>query len=62
VADLDNDEQYEFVVGADTNGDGQPEIALSAWDQCIYLLDKNGQPLWGQLGFLSSHSRGNNLN
>ena len=34
---------------ADVNGDGQPEIAFGAWDQCIYLLDHNGQPLWGNL-------------
>jgi hypothetical protein len=34
---------------ADVNGDGQPEIAFGAWDQCIYLLDRHGQPLWGNL-------------
>jgi hypothetical protein len=34
---------------ADVNGDGQPEIAFGAWDQCAYLLDRNGQPLWGNL-------------
>ena len=33
----------------DVNADGQPEIAFGAWDQCIYLLDRNGQPLWGNL-------------
>jgi len=33
----------------DVNGDGYPEIAFGAWDQCIYLLDRNGQPLWGNL-------------
>jgi hypothetical protein len=33
----------------DVNGDGQPEIAFGAWDQCIYLLDASGKPLWGNL-------------
>jgi hypothetical protein len=33
----------------DVNGDGQPEIAFGAWDQCLYLLDRNGQPQWGNL-------------
>ncbi len=34
---------------ADMNGDGFPEITFGAWDQCLYLLDRNGQPLWGNL-------------
>jgi hypothetical protein len=34
---------------ADINADGQPEITFGAWDQCIYLLDRNGQPLWGNI-------------
>ncbi len=34
---------------ADINGDGQLEITFGAWDQCIYLLDRNGNPLWGNL-------------
>lgn len=33
----------------DVNGDGYPEIAFGAWDQCIYLLNRAGQPLWGNL-------------
>lgn len=33
----------------DVNGDGQVEIAFGAWDQCFYLLNKNGVPLWGNL-------------
>lgn len=33
----------------DINADGKPEIAFGAWDQCIYLLDANGRPLWGNL-------------
>jgi hypothetical protein len=33
----------------DINDDGFPEIAFGAWDQCLYLLDRNGLPLWGNL-------------
>ncbi|MFN2224967.1 MAG: FG-GAP-like repeat-containing protein [Anaerolineae bacterium] len=33
----------------DINDDGQPEITFGAWDQCIYLLNRQGQPLWGNL-------------
>jgi hypothetical protein len=33
----------------DVNGDGQVEIVFGAWDQCLYLLNRNGQPLWGNL-------------
>ncbi len=33
----------------DINNDGQLEIAFGAWDQCIYLLNRFGQPLWGNL-------------
>jgi len=33
----------------DINNDGQLEIAFGAWDQCIYLLNRQGQPLWGNL-------------
>jgi len=28
-----------------------PEIVVGAWDNCIYLLDKNGSPLWGVVPF-----------
>jgi hypothetical protein len=34
---------------ADINADGYPEITFGAWDQCIYLLDRDGQPLWGNI-------------
>lgn len=33
----------------DINDDGQLEITFGAWDQCIYLLDRFGEPLWGNL-------------
>jgi hypothetical protein len=33
----------------DVNGDGEIEIAFGAWDQCLYLLNKNGESLWGNL-------------
>ncbi|MBN1138755.1 MAG: FG-GAP repeat protein [Anaerolineae bacterium] len=33
----------------DVNGDGEIEIAFGAWDQCFYLLNKYGEPLWGNL-------------
>ena len=33
----------------DINNDGQLEIAFGAWDQCIYLLNRYGQPMWGNL-------------
>jgi len=28
-----------------------PEIVVGAWDNCIYLLDKNGSSLWGVVPF-----------
>ncbi|HEY3291372.1 MAG TPA: VCBS repeat-containing protein, partial [Anaerolineae bacterium] len=37
---------YSTPAIADVNGDGQPEVAFGSWDQCIYLLDHNGQSLW----------------
>jgi hypothetical protein len=40
---------YSTPAIADINGDGNLEIAFGAWDQCIYLLDRNGQPLWGNI-------------
>lgn len=33
----------------DVDGDGTQEIVLGGWDQRIYLLDSNGQPLWNNL-------------
>ena len=33
----------------DINGDGKPEVVFGAWDQCLYALDHNGVPLWGNL-------------
>ena len=37
---------YSTPAVGDVNGDGQQEIAYGGWDQCIYLLDHNGNPLW----------------
>lgn len=37
---------YSTPAIADVNGDGQPEVVFGSWDQCIYLLDHNGQALW----------------
>ena len=31
----------------DVNDDGSEEIVFGSWDQCIYLLDHLGNPLWG---------------
>jgi hypothetical protein len=33
----------------DVNGDGALEIVFGAWDQCLYMLDQTGKPLWGNL-------------
>jgi hypothetical protein len=33
----------------DINGDGWPEVVVGAWDQCLYALDRNGDPIWGNL-------------
>jgi hypothetical protein len=33
----------------DVNDDGEVEIVFGSWDQCFYLLNKNGVPLWGNL-------------
>ncbi len=33
----------------DITGDGWPEVVFGAWDQCLYALDRNGAPIWGNL-------------
>ena len=33
----------------DITGDGWPEVVFGAWDQCLYALDRNGSPIWGNL-------------
>ena len=40
---------FSTPVVADMDGSGKPVIVFGAWDQCIYMLDNNGQPLWGNL-------------
>lgn len=30
----------------DLDGDGDQEIVFGSWDQCVYLLDHQGNPLW----------------
>jgi len=54
---------YSSPTLCDVNGDGLMEIAFSAWDQRIYLLDHNGHSLWNNLppgasgeGFLNGDS------
>jgi hypothetical protein len=40
----------------DVNADGQPEIVFGGWDQCIYVLDRNGHPLWSNLPGILPHT------
>lgn len=40
---------YSSPLVADLDGSGKPVIVFGAWDQCIYELDSNGVPLWGNL-------------
>lgn len=40
---------FSTPAAGDINADGQPEVVFGAWDQCIYLLNRNGQPMWGNL-------------
>lgn len=44
------------VWGAPASGDIRPDVpgpetVVGAWDNCIYLLDKNGNALWGVVPF-----------
>ncbi len=34
---------------ADFDNDGDKEITFGSWDQCVYLIDHNGMPLWPDL-------------
>lgn len=45
---------YSSPAIGDINGDGQPEVVFGSWDNCIYLLDKNGNPLWGEIPFTTT--------
>lgn len=44
------------VWGAAASGDIRPDVAgpevvVGAWDNCVYLLDKNGNSVWGVVPF-----------
>jgi hypothetical protein len=40
---------YSSPAVGDVNGDGKVEVVFGAWDDCIYLLDNEGNPLWGEV-------------
>jgi len=40
---------YSSPAIGDVNDDGDLEIVVGAWDQCIYLLGGAGNPLWPEL-------------
>ncbi|MBI5567278.1 MAG: VCBS repeat-containing protein [Chloroflexi bacterium] len=44
-----NDGVFASPAVGDITGDGWPEVVFGAWDQCIYALDRNGLPIWGNL-------------
>jgi hypothetical protein len=48
---------FSTPAAGDVNGDGQIEITFGSWDQCIYLLDRAGHPLWGLAGVLPDQGR-----
>ncbi|MCL4506122.1 MAG: FG-GAP-like repeat-containing protein [Chloroflexi bacterium] len=37
---------YSTPAIADIDGSGWPEVVFGSWDQCIYVLDHNGLPIW----------------
>lgn len=44
-----NDGVFASPAVGDITGDGWPEVVFGAWDQCIYALDHDGNPIWGNL-------------
>ena len=38
------------VIG-DITGNGEPEIVFGSWDNCIYMVNKHGVPLWDRVPF-----------
>ncbi|MBN1922336.1 MAG: VCBS repeat-containing protein [Anaerolineae bacterium] len=47
---------YASPAIGDVNGDGKLEIVFGAWDQCIYMLDGRGNPVWPELNALPEQS------
>lgn len=47
---------YASPAVGDVDSDGDLEIVFGAWDQCIYLLDGHGNPLWGELNAIPEQS------
>ena len=45
---------YSSPAVGDINGDGQPEVVFGAWDDCIYLLNRQGNSLWGEIPFTTT--------
>ena len=51
-----NNGVLDGVWSAPASGDIRPDIAgpetvVGAWDNCVYLLDKNGNAIWGVVPF-----------
>ncbi len=44
-----NDAVFASPAVGDITGDGWPEVVFGSWDQCLYALDRNGNPIWGNL-------------
>jgi hypothetical protein len=48
---------YSSPAIADIDGNGVLDIVFGAWDQCIYRLDEDGNPLWNSLPDTEGHCR-----
>ena len=49
VQDGYTDPVFSSPSFADFDGDGKKEVVFGAWDQCIYMLDSQGNPIWPDL-------------